>query len=134
MNAKLRSDPLSRVLLGTRAWPPGRRSCSGSLSAAAKSGSCCGEWWEWIRDGRRPENKDPSTVLHGDYAATDALPTALGRPYAPACGRDGGMRREKAQGRTGATERLLASAEDDAAWIQQAGGRLFFIDVRQIGE
>lgn len=44
------------------------------------------------------------------------------------------MRREKAQGRTGATERLLASAEDDEAWIQQAGGRLFFIDVRQIGE
>ena len=32
------------------------------------------------------QSKDPSVVLQGDYAASDALPTALSRPYAPASG------------------------------------------------
>lgn len=66
-----------------------------------------------------------------DYAATDAPPTALGRPYAPACGRDGGMRHEK--GRTGTTETAGVCRERRR---MDSTGRMafFFIDVGQIGE
>lgn len=59
------------------------------------------------------QSKDPSDVLQGDYAASDALPIALWCPYAPENWRDRGWDIKKQErGQENGVSKMLMSAEN----------------------
>lgn len=91
------TGPVCSVLPGTGACSLSRQDYCVSLSATvllrASKCFCCDRGVDtgW----HAAQSKDPFVVLQGDYAASDALPIALWRPYALASGWDGEIRHKK---------------------------------------